>query len=205
MDNMKQLNMILIMAILLFSLPHDCFSQKDPFLAKYGRDIEHFIMNGYSPGWKHCDVIIDKSEANLQTRFFGERPIFLLEIERLHAIDIQTTFSLSNCLLVSMEVNSNEHIADLIQFGWSVIQRKRLALVLKLGQGLTLDVAKNITKLPFLVAARTQNQRDQFLCPIIGDSNPSFQSVICNTTYKNKSLRVAVFGVPPDILSKYKS
>ena len=172
MDNMRHSNLILIMTILLFSLPHDSFGQKDTFLAKYGRDIEHFIMNGHSPGWKQCDVIIDKSEKNLQTSFFGERPMFLLDIKRLHAIDIQTTFSLSKCLLVSMEVNSNENMADLIQFGWSVIQRKRLALVLKLGQGLTLDVAKNITKLPFLVAARTQNQREQFLCPIIGDSNP---------------------------------
>ena len=45
------------------------------------------------------------------------------------------------------------------------MHKKRLALVLKLGPGMVLDMATNTEKLPFLIAADMENGREQYLCP----------------------------------------
>ena len=71
---------------------------------------------------------------------------------------------------------------------------------MKMGSGLTLDMAANTTKLPFLVAAKLEDGREQFLCPVVGQSVLNLQSSMCNQlqrSFRDKILRVAVFGVPP--------
>ena len=173
------------------------------FLTKNKDHIENYIMNGYGWGWKQCDVISDLSQ---QSNFMDETPKFVMDLNILYNFDIRTSLASSYCLLVFGHVNSNQTLSDLIKFGWSVVQRKRLALVLKLSQGLTLEMATNTTKLPFLIAASRADGKEQFLCPVIGEMNPRLQDTKCDvsySSYKNKALRVGVFGVPPNYYSKF--
>ena len=177
--------------------------QSNMLLTKYRQEIQNSIMIGYGTTWKTCDVIYDNFEARHD--LFDNTPTFGMDLEKLKRIDIPTTFSSSHCLLISAHVKSNQTLSDLIKFGWSFIQRKRLALVLILAPGLSLNMANNTTKLPFLVAAKGQDGKEQFLCPIIGDPNPQKQSDLCNPTFtscKHKSLRVGIIGRAPYFFGK---
>ena len=125
-----------------------------------------------------------------------------MEVDQFKNLDISTTLSLSQCVLMSYYVKSNESFSALIEFGWNVIQHKRLALSLKMGSGLTLDMATNVTKLPFMVAAELWNGLPQFLCPVAGESEPRIQDSICDGSLKDKILRVGFFGLAPIIYGK---
>ena len=60
------------------------------------------------------------------------------------------------------------HTGDVIKvlpLGWETVHKKRLALVLKMGPGISLERTANTEKLPFLVAAEMENGQEQFLCP----------------------------------------
>ena len=154
-------------------------------------------MKGHGGGWKNCDIVHDSSE---QLDFSADTLRYLMDLSMMGSSDIRTTFSSSHCLLVSARVSNNQSLSDIFKFGWSVIQHKRLALVLKLEAGLTLDMAANTSKLPFMVAATDQHKKEQFLCPVIGRASPKLQSYMCDTSYvllKEKNLRVAIFGIPP--------
>ena len=166
-------------------------------LSKYRDEVEGYIMKGHGEGWKNCDVVHDTSE---QLNFSADTLRFVMDSNMMHSSDIRTTFSSSHCLLVSAHISNNQSLSDIFKFGWSVIQHKRLALVLQLEVGLTLDMAANTSKLPFTVAAIDQHKKEQFLCPVIGRASPKLQDYMCNTSYvslKEKNLRVAIFGVPP--------
>ena len=210
MENTKSLKLIRIY-ILLLSLMDNASGEKDMFLTKYRRDIENYIMTGYGQGWKHCDLIHDtySSLSSYEVQGGGGKiPIFVVDADGLQKIDTKTTFSSSKCLLISAYIKDNQSLSNLIKLGWSVVQHKRLALVLKLSQDLALDIATNTTKLPFVIASRIEDGKEQFLCPIIGEPNPRIQNVICDqayTSYKHKPLRVGIFGVPPEVMSKFKS
>ena len=194
----------LLFSFILLYLFDQCLGQNPAiFLTKNRDHIENYIMKGYGQGWKHCDVVHGNSQRH---NIFDEMPKLVMDINMLGSIDIRTTFSSSYCLLISGIVNSNETLSDLFKFGWSVVQHKRLALLLKLGQGMTLEMATNTTKLPFLVAARTMDGKEQFLCPVIGEKNPRLQDTRCDrsySSYKNKSLTVGIFGIPPYINCKF--
>ena len=85
------------------------------------------------------------------------------------------------------------------------MQHKRAAFVIKMSSGMTLNMAPNITKLPFLVAAELEDGREQFLCPVVGEPEPFLQHSMCDhayTSYKNKVIRVGVIGVPPYLYGK---
>ena len=182
--------------------------QNDMILTKYRGDIENYIMKGYGRMWKHCDILHDFSEPLPPTVLDDETPTFVMDIAKLHTFDIRTTFSSSYCLLISAHVRNNQSLSDLIKFGWSVIQHKRLALALTLGPSVTLDMATNTTKLPFLVAARMEGGKEQFICPVIGVPNPRLQSTKCDKSYisyKDKSLRVGIIGLPPIFYGELQS
>ena len=207
MDNTSKIarHATLIVCFVFISLSDQAHGQSDMFLPKYREDIENYIMTGHAGGWKHCDVIHDISGPQ-QPNLSDETPMFVVDIDKLHTFDIQTTFSSSNCLLISVHVKSNESLSELIKFGWSVVQNKRLALLLKLTNGLTLDMATNTTKLPFLVAATIEDAGEQFLCPKIGDAQPRLQDSKCDlsyTSYKDKTLRTGVYGLPPYFYGKF--
>ena len=184
--------------IILATLLSWTFGQETGMLlTKYRGNLEGYIMKGHSGGWKNCDIVHDTSE---QLNFSEDTLRFVMDLTMMGSSDIRTTFSSSHCLLVSARVSNNQSLSDIFKFGWSVIQHKRLALVLQLEAGLTLDMAANTSKLPFTVAAIDQHKKEQFLCPVIGRASPKLQDYMCNTSYvslKEKNLRVAIFGVPP--------
>ena len=77
--------------------------------------------------------------------------------------------------------------------------------MLKLAQGMTLSMAKNTTKLPFLIAAEV-GDKEQFMCPVVGESTPRLQDTKCDLSYisyKDKILRVGIFGGPQNFIRKY--
>ena len=172
----------------------------DMFLVRHRDAIENFIMTGYGKGWKNCDLITDAPQG---PGFLKSNPLYVMEVDHLKNFDISTSLSSSHCILISFYVKSNQSLSDLIEFGWTTIQHKRLALVLKMGPGLSLDMAANITKLPFVIATELWNGQPQFLCPVVGEAEPHLQDYSCDPSIKNKILRVAGFGLPPNVFGNY--
>ena len=69
--------------------------------------------------------------------------------------------------------------------------------------GITLEMANYTSNLPFMVAARLDDGKEQFLCPIVGEDKPQFGLSMCKQSfisYKNKKIRYGIFGVPPDFV-----
>ena len=80
----------------------------------------------------------------------------------------------------------------------------RLALVLKLNSGITLDTISNVTNLPFLVAAESNDRNRQFLCPVVGEKEPRSELDMCDPSYvspMNKTLRVGIWGSYPNVIN----
>ena len=102
----------------------------DMFLARHRDAVENFIMTGYGKGWKNCDIITDAPQG---PGFLKDNPLYVMQVDNLKIFDISTTLSSSHCVLTSFYVRSNLSLSDLIEFGWTTIQHKRLALVLKIG------------------------------------------------------------------------
>ena len=128
------------------------------------------------------------------------RAQFVMGLNKFDGFDLSSNLASSHCLLVSVEVNKNEGLAAVLKFGWTVVQHKRVALVMKMVSGVTLNEAMNITKLPFLVAAELNGGKEQFLCPVVGEREPHLQNSMCDdnyTSYKDKVIRFGIIGVPP--------
>ena len=167
------------------------------FLARHEISLENFIMTGFGEGWRHCDIL---SATSIQDLGISARPQIVLELEKLLTLDLSPLLSSPSCILVSYHVNGNQSLASLIKLGWENIQRKRIALVLKMGSGITLDMEADTEKLPFVVAAQLENGKEQFLCPVVGENKPYLSQNICAqsyASYKNKVLRVGMMGRPP--------
>ena len=180
-----------------------CGQMRPQFLAKHRKSIESYTMtgNGKRIDDYQCDVLHDDPQGYIVEG--GAQ--FVMDIEKLDHFDISSNIASSHCLLVSVEVNNSESLAAVLKFGWAVVQHKRVALVMKMVSNLTLYEARNITKLPFLVAAELKGGKEQFLCPVVGESNPLLQDTNCNlsyTSYKGKTLRVGIFGGPPNFIGK---
>ena len=164
------------------------------FTAEYRRPIEEYVMTGYGDGWRHCDTLwANKQEANIDE----DIPNFSITLDRLSTIDLRSILSYSRCVLAIYEVDTIENLASIIKFGWKAIRNKRIALILKLGSGLTLDNPINRTRLPFPVAASLENGVEQFICPFIGEDVPILQGQMCIKSYlslERKTVRIGVTG-----------
>ena len=58
-------------------------------------------------------------------------------------------------------------------------------------------------RLPFLVAAELEKSRQQFLCPVVGESEPRLDREMCSPSYvshRGKTLRMGIMGIPPYFL-----
>ena len=174
--------------------------EESMFMGKHRGALESYVMAGYGKGWTRRDIITDSSWNPV---FQEGDTRFVMEVDQFKNFDISATFSSSHCVLMSYIVKSNESLSALIEIGWNIIQHKRLALALKMGPGLTLDIATNVTTLPFMVAAELWNGLPQFLCPVSGESEPHIQDSICDGSLKDKILRVGFFGLAPIIYGKY--
>ena len=165
------------------------------FMMKYMVAIQDYIMSGYGNGWKHCDII---SANNMGSQLSGDFPHVTNDIKNLKTIDIDATLSSSHCLLAMYEVDSLQTLALLIEFGWRAIHHKRLALIIKMSQGVSLQNMTDTRKLPFLVAAQLKNGKEQFICPAIGEVNS--QEYMCDKSYvslNGKMLHIGIVGIGP--------
>ena len=169
-------------------------SGMDSLMTKHGKEIQDYVMTGYGNGWKNCDLM---SQNIKEADFNAVSPQFVITLDRLLTTDMGFLLSSTNCLLALYQVDNLQHLASVIEFGWRATNYKRVALILKLDSGLTLDHGINITKLPFPIAAETENGSKQFICPFIGEDTPIFQQHMCKSKYvsmKKKILRVGMVG-----------
>ena len=190
--------MFLALKTLLFLVGADGQELSD-FLVRHKLAIESFMMTGHGEGWRHCDILSSISVQHRALDSFAQ-PQMTIELKRFLNMDLSIVLSSSSCIFVSYHVNSNQSLASLIKLGWETVQRKRLALVLKMGPGISLDMAANTEKLPFLVAAELQTGQEQFLCPVLGETKPHLSHYMCDqshASYKNKILRVGMVGISP--------
>ena len=163
------------------------------FMAKHRTALEEHIMTGYGDGWKHCDILSGKQE---DAGFYENIPRFAITHENLLTIDVGSTLSSSHCILASYEINTVQNLAFIMEFAWKAIQYKRIALILKMTSGMTLDHNINMTKLPFPVAAEVENE-EIFVCPFIGEAEPILQEHMCGKSFvllEKKTLRIGMVG-----------
>ena len=197
----KILNMNLLISFLLplgaLLLSNTSLGQeKNVILDKYKEAIQNYIMTGHDKGWKQCDNLSDGIS-------YEGAPHISMEWDKIKTLDTKFAFAFSNCLLVTYHVDSKASLSSLLDFGWSNIKHLRLALVIKLGAGMTLDMTDmttNFTKLPFLVAAESYNGQTQFLCPVIGENEPRLELDMCKpsyVSYRNRTLRAGIMGIKP--------
>ena len=167
------------------------------FLDRYRDEIQEYIMTGHEKGWKNCDIL----SAN--TSPHDREPHVSMDLEHIKTLDIKTTFASSSCLLVSYDVEGNESLSTLLDFGWSSFQIVRLALVMKMNSGTNLNMIRNTTKLPFLIAAELEQGKEQFLCPVVGKIAPVLEQEMCDlshVSYQGKQLRISHIGLPPQFI-----
>ena len=189
-----RMDSLICLPIFLCLLTRSCGEALGQFVAEHGHAIEANIMAGYGGGWKKCDLLaISPLKSDLQP----ETSQFVMDMASLKAFDIRTGFSNSQCLLITAHVGNQRILAQIIEFGWTAVHHKRLGMSLRLGSNLTLDMATNITNLPFPIAAQLEGGKVQFLRPDMGESMPKLQSFISHTphpTYSEKSIRVGLVG-----------
>ena len=164
------------------------------FLEKYRNEIQEYTMAGHEKGWKHCDILSADPFSN------KDLPRISVDLDKIQTLNVRSNFAFSNCLIVSYDVSSLVSLEKLIDFGRAAIEHKRLALVVKMKSGLTLDMITNTTKLPFMIAAELSKGKEQFLCPVVGALRPILEENICNpsyASYKGKRLRVTFMGNAP--------
>ena len=184
--------------LLLFS-KHSLGQDLGPFLAGHREQIETYIMAGYGDGWSYCDVM---SAGLPHTKAYGLSPQFVIDFAMLNKLDMNSMLQFSPCLLAAYHIKSKEGLSDILQFGRAVLRHKRIALILSLENGVALNMATDIAKIPFLVTAKLECGGEQFLCPIVGHAEPVLQDSMCKemyTSYRYKKLRVGIFGPLPYI------
>ena len=166
-------------------------------------DIETYIMSGYGDGWEQCDdLIIPPAHPQVN----GRNPSFVADIEILKQIDISSAFSHAHCLLLTAHANDVQTLSQIVQFGWTAVHHKRIGIVLKMESNVTLMMAGNTTKLPFIIGSELNNGSQQFLCPVIGSDQPIIQSTMCGKHYTSlagKTVAVGAYGHWPWIHMGY--
>ena len=193
---MRLLTASICFGVLLFSKAS--LGQKlDKFMEEHRVQIQNYIMAGYGGGWAHCDMLS-------LNPLVVDTPQFIMGFETFYKRDIGSALSSSHCLLATYHIENKESLSAIIEFGWRVLQFKRVALILSMTKGITLDMATNTENLPFLIAAKLEGGGRQFLCPIIGRSEALMQGHMCDmsyVSYRYKKLRFGwrIFGIIPHI------
>ena len=170
------------------------------FFKKYKAAIENYIMTGEEEGnSQHCDILSAGTHSHV-----GIAQI-TMALDKINMLNFKN--SSSKCLLVNYDVTRKADLSALLEFGWAAFYHIRLALVVKLHSGLTLGMARNTSKLPYLVAAESSEGKEQFLCPVVGELEPRLQKHLCEpsyVSYKNKILRIGIMGIPPAVFMTEK-
>ena len=173
------------------------------FVATYSKPIENYIMAGYGKGWRNCDILSINSKLPITYQQF-ESVHFVMDMDEFDSIDINSLLAPSTCTLIISEAMDKATIARLAELGKSVIQHKRIGMLLRLGPNMSF-VALNSSKFPFVVGAQLEDGASQFLCPTPGSYEPLRISRMCQqsyTSYKGKFIRVGFYDgfVPYGIL-----
>ena len=160
--------------------------------------MEKYAMVGYGDGWDPCDLL---SVSPFNPEPMGGMPTAQMDIDGLKALDISSLFSFSHCLLVTAMVNDNTSMKTIVEFGWTAVQHKRVGMILQLGPNMSLEMAKNTTKLPFAVGAQLADSNEEFLCKAVGMKEPILQQSMCDlsqrTSLLGKRVRVGLSGFLP--------
>ena len=169
---------------------------KDVFLDKYSKAIQDFIIIGYEGGGSsHCDILSDESSNN------EKAPQMSMGLKQMKTLNMKSSFASAHCLLVNYNVRKNEDLSTLLEIGQSAINHIRLALILKISSGISLAMPdRNYTNLPFMIAAAFDDNKEEFLCPVLGEDKPRLQESMCETSfshYEGKLLRMGIVGINP--------
>ena len=103
-----------------------------------------------------------------------------MTLTNLKTLSKKSAFASMDCLLAIYDIEDKISLSALLEFGWETVQHVRLALVLRMSSGMTLTLAPNTTKIPFLIAAQLEDGTAQFLCPVVGESEPRFEHGMCS-------------------------
>ena len=193
---MKPPKIITILVGMLILFDRVLGQQQNIFMAKYKDAIQEHIMTGHEKGWPHCDIL-SSNPSNEGV------PHISMTLDKIQTLNIKSAFEKTHCLLVHYDISSKDNLSTLLEFGWNAITHIRMALVIKMGLGITLEMATNISTLPFLVAAESEHGKIQFLCPVVGDLKPRLWDEMCSPSFlehKDKVLRIGLLGLPPDFV-----
>ena len=194
---MKVMKVLLFLGMAFLLLDKALGGKLRLFLDKYKDEIQQYTMAGHEKGWTYCDILSADPFSN------EDQPQISMDLDKIETLNVESNFAFSNCLLVSYHISSLVSLEKLIDFGRAAIQHTRLALVVKLNSGITLNMIANTTKLPFMIAAELSKGREQFLCPIVGVSDPILEENVCNlsyASYKGKRLHVTFMGSAPNFI-----
>ena len=197
MGDMSRIRLLVVCFGILLSSYKAIGVPSKSFTQKYLDALQSYIMTGHGHGWNHCDILSDKAGINHSV------PNFVMDLDKLRTLDKKSFFTMSHCILVAYQVSSEEGLSDLIQFGQTAINFKRIAFELRLDRNITLDLVMNSTTLPILVAAQLDQGEEQFLCPVVGETRPRLQKVMCKPSYtspKGKVIRIGMVGMEPHFI-----
>ena len=199
---MKYLSDLLLPLVILLLQDVSMGQEHISFLNRYKEAIQNYIMTGHEYGWKQCDILSDESSFEKGSQM-GSTPHIFMEVDKIMTLNIISNFASSPCLLVTYHIDDLASLSTLLDFGKAAFQYTRLALVLTMDSGITLEMASNVTKLPFLVAAESTHGKEQFLCPVVGETDLRLEPEMCDpsyVSYKNRTLRFGIVGIPPYVL-----
>ena len=193
-----EIYLINVVLLVLFQRALSQYQKQDSFMEKYKEAIQRHIMSGHEEQLgQNCDTLSSNPSHK------GELQI-TMGLGKIKNLNMKSAFASSNCLLINYVVESETSLSILLDFCWDAINYIRLALIVEFQSNITLDVIKNTTKIPFLVAAQS-NYGEEFLCPVIGEEKPRLQKVFCETSdlsYVNKKLRIGLVGPMPQFIYK---
>ena len=115
-------------------------------LIKHKKPIQNYIMTGHESKWQRCDRLSDNSY------YSDNEPQITMKLEEIQTLNLKAAFAYSNCLFVHYDVSSRATLSALFKFGWKAINHVRLAMVVTMRSGITLEMANNTSNLPYLVA-----------------------------------------------------
>ena len=171
------------------------------FLRKYREELQTYMMTGSETGRQHCDLLTSTSFRDNIT------PRVIMDLENMDTFNKQfdhvinhIAFSSSHCLLIAYQVNTEDELSTLADFGQKMFPYRRAALIITVGSNINLDIVTNSTNLPFLVAVQFDDGDTKFICPVVGEDKPPIDLFMCklsHVSYKHKSLRIGIVGFAP--------
>ena len=181
---------LVIIATLAYSSIEEEFGS---FIEKHRLEIQEQIMMGSEGTVKNCDIL------NLSPRhsyYFDKVPHWAIELQFVASLDLNKLMSTSSCVLLHYQVNDFKSLTALIKLGLLAIEHSRLGMVLNLGPGMTNQVLRG-RPISFMIAAKNEHGNEEFLCPVIGQSEPVIQTNMCDRSfirYEGKTLNVGCKG-----------